>query len=247
MAFQGGKGYGKRYILHVLNHPRYDGWEYGEFFFGMGHIGSGVTNKSLYHFSDLSPRLISLHRAVQQGESLPKNISKTEYNRLKEQDGNDFKSAAAAYLYTWQGKEWGGYVDKRDGRQYAKARMRHLDKISKREAYQNAVFECCSILDPASQLEPYDMLIYNDPPYEGTTPYRINKDCPFDHDAYWELMRKWSLKNIIFTSELKAPPDFTSVTSYKTRGRTEHLFIWKHTPFMKIVNTVRANTRLPLK
>ena len=114
----------------------------------------------------------------------------------------------------------------------------------------HAVFECCSILDPASQLEPYDMLIYNDPPYEGTTPYRINKDCPFDHDAYWELMRQWSLKNIVFTSELTAPPDFTSVASYTTRGRTEQLFIWKHTPFMKIINTVRAaaNTRpLPLK
>ena len=45
-------------------------------------------------------------------------------------------------------------------------------------------------------------------------------------------MREWSKRNVVFTSELKAPDDFLPVLPYKgTRGRTEHLFVWAKTPF----------------
>ena len=128
MAYPGGKAQVKRHILAILNSPLFDGWEYGEFFFGMGHVGSGVTNKSLYHFSDLSPRLIALHEAVQRAgvKALPGNLSKKEYERLRVLDRVDAKSAAAAFLYTWQGKEWAGTATSATG----DATPRHASAIS---------------------------------------------------------------------------------------------------------------------
>ena len=229
MAYQGGKALVKEYILRVLNHPVFDGWDFGDVFFGMGHIGSGVKNKRSYHFSDLSPRLVALHDAVRQHgvEALP-HISKTKYDALRALDGNDAISGAAAYLYTWQGKEWGGYIDRRHGRCYAKARLKHLKRLRRSEAYRNATFQCCSIFDYSAR-DTDDTLIYCDPPYKGTTNYRVNKDRPFDHEAYWAFVRKLSVRNVVFTSECTAPPDFISVASYQTRGRTEHLYLWDKT------------------
>jgi NADPH-dependent 7-cyano-7-deazaguanine reductase QueF-like protein len=33
----------------------------------------------------------------------------------------------------------------------------------------------------------------------------------FDHDVFWDIMRKWSKNNIVFISERNAPNDFISV------------------------------------
>ena len=244
MAYPGGKANVARHLLPIFNHPLFDGCEYGEFFIGMAHTFAGVKNKSLYHANDLSAKLIRLHEAVQQDgvKSLPR-ISRDEYESLRREDGDDLASAVGAFVYSFLGKEWGGYlnVDKH-GRKYAKENLRHLAKLRRCESYQNTVFEACCYTD----YSPTNMLIYNDIPYKGTMGYRVNKRHPFDHKAYWEWVRKWSEFNIILTSELKAPPDFKRVNSWRTRGRKEHLFIWEHTPppMMHLVEVVMSDVRL---
>lgn len=50
-------------------------------------------------------------------------------------------------------------------------------------------------------------LIYCDPPYEGTTGYHYK----FDHQTYWEWVRKMSEKNIVVCSEYSAPSDFECI------------------------------------
>ena len=231
MAYQGGKGRVKGKILPVLNHPLLNWWEYAELGCGMLHIGAFVTNKHSYHFLDLSLRLVTLHRAIQRWgtDILPSFVSKERYMTLKAQDGNDLESAAAAYLYSYEGKEWGGYAPQDNGKCSARSRMAHLETLHQSETFRRATIECASIFD--SDLCPTNMLIYVDPPYEGTARYRVNKGAPFDHAAYWERARKWSQDNIVLTSELAAPPDFLSILSYTTRGREEHLFVWARTPW----------------
>ena len=43
------------------------------------------------------------------------------------------------------------------------------------------------------------MLIYCDPPYQHTTGYSTGG---FDHDKFWDTMRKWSKNNYIFISSI---------------------------------------------
>jgi len=61
----------------------------------------------------------------------------------------------------------------------------------------------------------YDLenfLIYCDPPYKNnnlTSKYFDN----FDHKNFWNVMRKWSKKNIVLISESNAPKDFKKIWS----------------------------------
>ena len=65
--------------------------------------------------------------------------------------------------------------------------------------------------------KPENMLVYCDPPYEGTT--RYGAFSGFDHALFWETMRKWSKNNTVVISEYKAPDDFKCVGGHKTKMR----------------------------
>lgn len=47
--------------------------------------------------------------------------------------------------------------------------------------------------------------------------YGVSKD--FDHDKFWEWVRKMSVNNIVIVSELEAPNDFKCIW-HKTVSRT---------------------------
>jgi DNA adenine methylase len=79
-------------------------------------------------------------------------------------------------------------------------------------------------------------LIYCDPPYKNTTQYGATGD--FDADAFWSVVRRWSMNNTVFISEYVAPDDFKCVWQHETRleirnknnvrePRIEKLFQWK--------------------
>jgi DNA adenine methylase len=81
------------------------------------------------------------------------------------------------------------------------------------------------------------MLIYCDPPYQGTESYRWTN--AFNHEQFWETMREWSKHHIVIVSEEHAPLDFQSVWSCQKKrklssnkkkrlNKREHLFMWKH-------------------
>ena len=56
--------------------------------------------------------------------------------------------------------------------------------------------------------KPKGMLVYCDPPYKDTTQYKVGD---FDHEKFWNVMRKWSKDNYVFVSEETAPKDFKCV------------------------------------
>jgi DNA adenine methylase len=53
------------------------------------------------------------------------------------------------------------------------------------------------------------MLVYCDPPYQGTTQYGAFNG--FDHELFWNTMREWSKNNTVVISEYSAPDDFICV------------------------------------
>jgi DNA adenine methylase len=62
------------------------------------------------------------------------------------------------------------------------------------------------------------MTIYCDPPYENTTNYGTK----FDHNLFWEIMRKWSETNDVYISSYEAPEDFECVWEASKRVTLGH-------------------------
>ena len=61
--------------------------------------------------------------------------------------------------------------------------------------------------------DPRNMTIYCDPPYKESKISNDESMCfrGFDHDQFWDTMRKWSLHNLVFISETSAPDDFSCI------------------------------------
>jgi DNA adenine methylase len=82
---------------------------------------------------------------------------------------------------------------------------------------------------------PKYMLVYCDPPYEGTTQYSAFSG--FNNTKFWNRMREWSTNNTVVISEYKAPDDFKCVLEINTKtdmrvagtkqDRIERLFMYK--------------------
>ena len=86
--------------------------------------------------------------------------------------------------------------------------------------------------------DPHNMTIYCDPPYNesSTSNDAIVGFRKFNHEQFWEIMRKWSSNNLVFISETSAPDDFLCIWEkpigrgfYKNKGfkRLERLFCHK--------------------
>ena len=69
---------------------------------------------------------------------------------------------------------------------------------------KDITFKCCSF-EEYQGIEGY--VIYCDPPYAGTTPYKQN----FDYDKFYNWCRKIGEKNIVLVSEYAMPDDFECI------------------------------------
>lgn len=208
MSYLGGKSKGAEHILDVLNDPLFDGADYVEPFVGYAHVLRRVTRKRTYSASDNNDLLICLLKAVQRGETIP-SISRREYYRLKNETSSvNLRRATAAFTYSYNGKEWGGYtgpyVEGDVKREPAKERKRYYSLLADNETFSRTNIRCMQYWS----IRPKRKLIYCDPPYIGTTGY--GKDC-FDHDRFWDVMREWSKENVVLISEYVAPSDFVCV------------------------------------
>ena len=56
---------------------------------------------------------------------------------------------------------------------------------------------------PYQDFTPRGMVIYCDPPYQGTTQYGAVGE--FDSDTFWITMSKWCRDNVVLVSEYNCP------------------------------------------
>lgn len=141
---------------------------------------------------------------------------------------------AVGFLASYNGRFFdGGYagiVHTKSGtvRDYYDEAKRNV--LSQRLAVEDVTFLC----NDYAELSPRSMVVYCDPPYYGVKQYATSKG--FDHDKFWDVMRKWSKNNVVLISESSAPEDFKIIWEKKvTRtqdnakrvGATERLFMLK--------------------
>jgi DNA adenine methylase len=234
MSYIGGKARGSSHILTVLNDKRFEGYDYLEPFVGMGHVLRRVVNKRSCSASDANPLVMRLLTAVQSGEALP-SITRERYAQLKDMKGDtSLERAVSAFQYSFNGREFGGYVDtytRRNGTvdDIPGSRANYYATLANSPSFARATLSHCDYRAHT----PTNALVYCDPPYQGTTRYKGTP--PFDHAAFWETMRAWSMDNVVLVSEYAAPPDFVCVASrpkpsclaggHKATPRVERLFV----------------------
>ena len=224
---------------------------YIEPFCGSLGVFKNMTDKGYkkYIASDFQPDLIEMWKKIQNNKlKIPNEISEEMYNKLKHSKSPNALKAVAGFGLSFGGKFFAGYAQKwagNSGRNFLNEFKNSIEKIKPKIKDSNIHFYNKSY----TEYNPSNMLIYCDPPYKSTEGYSTGE---FDHDKFWETMRKWSKNNCVFISEESAPSDFTIVWK-KQKRRTldkenrfysyEKLYAYKGSSFLKTKkNTTKKNT-----
>ena len=228
MQYMGSKNKIAKHLLPFILERLKPDQHYVEPFVG----GANMMDKVDHPFrigADLNYHLIEMWRALQKGWSPPENVSESEYQYLKAaQDIEDPALVAfVGFLVSFGAKWFAGYAKNKENYNYAAIGVRALKKQS--PYLKDVEFHCCSYQD----LEiPEKSLIYCDPPYRGTTGYKMG----FDNDFFWQWCRdKASEGHTVLISEYSAPADFECLISVEHTStldkanrvvRIEKLFIY---------------------
>jgi len=239
MRYVGGKVRISKWIKDQLEPLVPKHLKYLEPFMGGGAVLSKMAplfQKGCIFAGDAHEDLILMWKALQRGWIPPERVSRQEYEELRTAPPSALRGFVG-FGSSFSGKWFGGYVD-RAYDIHADYMMPPFSATARRavladvENFRDAELHCTSY----SNWNPHEgVLVYCDPPYAGSLGY--SGTDKFNHDEFWETMRKWSRQGAsVFVSEYRAPSDFVvfaersrKVMLRATKGeeqeiRTERLF-----------------------
>lgn len=163
---------------------------------------------------DNNQYLIALMREMQKPDfKFPKKPTREDWDKAKKYDGSlpDWYIGLISIFSSYNTRGFaGGFIHGEIGEKQYNGRVNTAKK------------DIPKILDIKYLCYDYHCLqnfkncvIYIDPPYFGTKKYDTSKD--FNHNDFWEIVRKVSKKNIVFVSEMTAPEDFEIVWEMETK------------------------------
>ncbi len=196
MQYLGGKSRGAKQIAEWVNATRDAGKPFWDPFCGGLSVSLALGGAGM--ISDANPALMSLYCAVRDGWDPPSSVSLQEYQEAKQLPDSDPFKAFAGFACSFGGKWFGGYA--RSGtRNFAEGARRCLKRDIETLVLRGCTFECINFLD----VEPYDIgcTLYLDPPYRGTTGYRM----PFDVERFDRQVLRWATFTDVFVSEYSFP------------------------------------------
>jgi len=210
MQYVGSKNRFAKYLVPIIeSHFTEDTSAYIEPFVGGANIIDKVTfdNKIGY---DKHEYLIALLKHVSAGGELPDTISEEEYIRVRNayrsdslEGLDDWYVGLVGFASTFSAKWFGGYARsfKADG-----VTPRNMPNEAIRNIRNQApnIKDITFISDDYRNIKAFNAVIYCDPPYANTTRYRDD----FNHEDFWDWVRKMSQDNTVLVSEYNAPEDF---------------------------------------
>jgi DNA adenine methylase len=236
MKYMGSKARVAKEISAILNeelkqNPDY----YIEPFVG----GANLIDHILYDKKvamDSNKYLIGMWKALLNGWNPPENITKAEYECIRDNKDKypDEIVAFAGFVATYNAKWFGGYagiVQTKEGttrNYYDEARRNILKQVPKLEGvyFINRKYQEFNL----AKLK--NCVIYCDPPYMNSTQYKDE----FCHTEFWEWVRIVSKTNKVYVSEYNAPDDFiciwqkeltTTLDKSSRKVDIEKLFVFK--------------------
>ena len=189
----------------------------------------GKDNHRKLFASDINIDLIMMWNALKKGWKPPLKCSKTKFEKLKYSDEHSADRAFLGIVASFGTIFFNTYrLDSSNNHDYL------------REGYNGLMDILPDIKKVKFKHGNYDdynlngYLIYCDPPYKNNNLNSIYFE-KFDHDKFWNVMRKWSKNNIVIISESTAPKDFKKIWSteshnsnrYKTKRYSDNLYIHK--------------------
>jgi DNA adenine methylase len=201
MRYFGGKSRIAKPIAEYLKSIRKEGQPYIEPFVGGGWVIALMDGERIA--CDKHNYLIAMYKEIQNGWIPPTELTKEEYAYIKENpDEKPYLTGFVGFGCSFAGKWFGGFAHSKE-RNYC---LNAHNSIMKKMENMNEVkfFE-----SDYKGIKPEGLLIYCDPPYQGTTQYGLVGN--FDSEEFWETVREWSKNNTVVVSEYSAPEDFVAV------------------------------------
>ena len=212
MAYQGGKQkLGKEihdvilFLENELEWTNKDGTRYPYFEPFVGFCGVFKhfcrDNDRSLHACDISKDIIDMWRALQNGWKPSGKCAYATWNRLKTAEPSPSRTLYG-HVCSFGGQFFTHFLN---DPKYAQRGSLNVKNTALDLA--NVLFHDASSYDA---FEPKNMTIYCDPPYRNNKV--INQHFKhFDHDRFWETMRRWSKHNLVLVSEYTAPDDFACI------------------------------------
>jgi DNA adenine methylase len=158
--------------------------------------------------SDVNEDLILMFQAAKTDFNFPDFVTEEEYRNVRIEPASSLKGFIGIGC-SFGGKWFGGYARHGYDRNPALELKRGLLKDVNYLKEINFSFADYRKLNVNS-----DMLVYCDPPYSGTTPYKDK----FNSEEFFETARKWRKTGAnILISEYSAPPDFIQVAEIERK------------------------------
>lgn len=155
--------------------------------------------------TDANPALIALYRAVAAGWNPPELVSLEMYEAAKALPDTDPMKAYVGFGCSFGGKWFGGYArsNKPSGepRNHANESRRNLLEEVPELVGRKCEIACVDFL--AVEPKPIGLVLYLDPPYQGTTGYGALS--AFDYPKFYQRAIDWSRHTDVFISEYACP------------------------------------------
>lgn len=219
-AYQGGKKQIGKYIYQVLldlEHELRDGKNplpYFEPFCGMCgvlvHFAKDPTWSRKISACDINKDIIAMWKGLQLDWIPPSKCTRKRYDELKYSLKHSAERGFIGVVCSFGAQFFrGNFRPKSQQHDFVSAGKRGVLNAVSHMSKKKVKFIKSASYDT---FDPKGMLIYCDPPYRGN---KVSNDTfeNFDHDRFWNVMRKWSKKNIVVISEKQAPKDFISIWS----------------------------------
>ena len=208
LQYFGGKTKVSNQIVNYLESVRKENQVYIEPFVGGGIICSKMSGER--KASDYNEYLIKMYKAVQSGYKLPEEITKEQYDYIKNnKDEDKALTGFVGFGCSFAGKWFGGYA-RQKGYNFASGSKRSL--LKKMKTMQDVVFEHKNYKE---WIGINGALIYCDPPYNDTT--QAYGTGEFYTEEFWNDMRILSRDNDVYVSEYESPDDFECVLEIPTK------------------------------
>lgn len=241
MAYGGGKGrIGKqiaKVIQDYIDDNEYDSKGYFEPFCGMLGVAHNMNSENFKKIilSDINKDIVLMWKALKRNWKPPKNCTKELHTKMKNTKRHSALRGYVGVGCSYSGIFFAGYRPIYKDQKYLDIFKRKIDKIKPFIKQKNVKFLDGDYKKVYKKIKPKGYVIYCDPPYLNNN-FKTEFFDNFDHDEFWETMRKWSKHNLVFISEYKAPKDFKAiwkkdikmVHSGNTRKKTEKLFVYKN-------------------
>jgi len=208
MKYLGGKHRLGNEISNVLKHVCPESYKnYLEPFCGALGVFRHMTEDYNCLATDIQPDIILLWKEIKNRKFIPpKNVTETYYNKIKKLTKPSALRGFVGFLCSWNGMFFAGLAKYKNNRNVTKEAKNDINKIAPLLQKNNVKFKCMSY----EKHNPKNTLIYCDPPYKDTIGYSGTKKV-FDHEIFWNTIRKWSKNNTVIISEVTAPEDFVEI------------------------------------